>query len=110
MDNQYTHHPDYTCLAQVATFNAGHRQIERYTFPFSAVNGKNEKLAVMGAIAEAMESRRKRGMDAGRLHVEMDLEHPGHGRVVDHLPRSEGKSVEITPTETEALKDEADNV
>src|SRR3990167_2243395 len=83
---KYVHHADLTCLAQAGSFNAGHFQIERYTFPFTGPEGK-EKDSVRHAIKEAIEARENRGVSGGRLHVELDEENPGSGRVVDHVPR-----------------------
>lgn len=84
--SKFVHHPDLTCLAQAGAFNAGHFQIERYAFPFS---GPAEKIktSVRSAIKEALEARENRSVKGGRLHVEIDEDEPGSGRVVDHVPR-----------------------
>lgn len=87
--SKFVHHADLTCYAQQGSFNAGHKQIERYTFPFSGAPDKIKE-SVKLAIAEALEARDRRGgLKVGRLHVELDEENPGSGRVVDHLPRFE---------------------
>lgn len=83
---KFVHHADLTCLAQAGAFNAGHLQIERYTYPFSGPADKT-KQSVMFAIKEALAGREARGLLGGRLHVELDEENPGSGHVVDHLPR-----------------------
>lgn len=82
----YVMHEDLTCLAQAGGFNAGHFQIERYEFLFEG-SEKALKQSVRSAVREAMEAREKRGVQGGRLHVELDSERPGAGRVVDHVPR-----------------------
>lgn len=89
---KYVHNPDLTCLAQLICFDANQGQIERYTFPFSAPPGM-VKTAVRKAVAAALESRAKRRMTSGRIHVELDEDNPGSGRVVDHLPRGDGRAV-----------------
>jgi hypothetical protein len=83
---KYVHDANLTCLAQAVAHDAGHQQIERYTFPF---RGPPEgiKEMVRFAVQRALESRRNRGLKSGRLHVELDEDLPGAGRVVDHIPR-----------------------
>ena len=93
------HHADYTCLAQAIAFTAEHRQIERYCYPFKTAPGADEKTSVRSAINAAMEARRKRDIRIGRMHVEIDLDNPGCGRVVDHLPRDAGKNIRIPVAE-----------
>ena len=95
---EFTHHPDFTCLAQAHVFSAGHHQIERYTFFFRAGKGESLKSAVKRGIVAAIESRERRGITSGRLHVEMadDV----CGRVVDHLPVDERGDVrKVEPPE-----------
>lgn len=94
------HHADYTCLAQKIAFDSAHRQIERYCYPFKTAPGADEKTSVRSAINEAMEARRKRDIRIGRMHVEIDLDNPGCGRVVDHLPRDAGKNIKIPVVES----------
>ena len=89
---KYVHHPDLTCLVQAMCFDAEHGQIERYTFPFSA-SPSNVKTAVRKAVEAALAARRARRMTSGRMHVELDEDNPGSGRVVDHLPRGDGRQV-----------------
>lgn len=118
MENSFVHHADYTCLSQAVAFAAEHRQIERYCYPFKTSPGSDEKTAVRAAINEAMEARRKRDIRIGRMHVEIDLDNPGCGRVVDHLPRDAGKnikiplaeSIESPPTEQPPVVQETDEV
>lgn len=83
---KYVHHADLTCLVQAQSFQAQHEQIERYTFPFRGPVDK-VKDAVRVAAQLALESRAKRGCRSGRLHVELDEDCPGSGRVVDHIAR-----------------------
>jgi len=86
---QFVHHADLTCLAQAASFTAQQQQLERYTFPFAGTPGDDfsVKSAVKQAIQRALESRANRGTSTGRMHVELDLDNPGTGRVVDHIAR-----------------------
>lgn len=88
---KFVHHPDYTCLTQAKAFDVGQRQLERYTFPFSGVAGDDTsiKTAVKVAIQQALESRANRGTNIGRMHVELDDDNPGTGRVVDVIARLE---------------------
>lgn len=83
---KYVHHPDLTCYAQAGAFNAGHFQIERYAFVFAGPENKLKE-SVRSAVREALEARANRGVAGGRLHVELDEDTPGAGRVVDHVPR-----------------------
>lgn len=84
--SKFVHHPDLTCLAQAVANNVSHFQIERYTFPFAGPE-KKIKESVRYAVKEALEARHNRGVSGGRLHVEIDEDEPGAGRVVDHVPR-----------------------
>jgi hypothetical protein len=93
---KYVHHADFTCLTQSISFSAAHKQLERYTFPFSGQDGGDGmavKSAVRAAVKQALQFRANRGITIGRMHVEMDEDNPGSGRVVDHVARIE----EVSP-------------
>lgn len=103
---KYVHHPDYTCLTQYHAFDAGHQQIERYTFPFKAHSEELVKDAIRAATKAAIESRGKRGLSTGRLHVEIDEDAPFSGRVVDHIPRDATGNLDTTqPAESASSND-----
>lgn len=90
---KYVHDANLTCYAQAGAFNINHFQIERYTYPFTGPEGK-VKESVRYAVKEALEARTARGVLGGRLHVELDEDSPGSGRVVDHVPRWSNEKAE----------------
>lgn len=85
---KYVHHPDFTCLSQSIAFSRNQTQTERYEYPFVGPP-EHMKANVRIAVYAALEAREKRGISAGRMHVEIDEDNPGGGRVVDNVQRLE---------------------
>lgn len=105
MAKRYIHSADLTCLAEAIGFDARHRQLQEYLYPFRAESPNHLKDAVRGAIGQAMSSRGKAKINHGRMFVELNDDDPLSGRVRDVVAKQQdvvnaAPDDEPQPTET----------